>query len=349
MSGGVDSSVAAYLLREQGYRVVGITFQLLPEPMKSVESPKTCGSETTILRAKAMAQSLSIPHYVINLRTEFQTFVINKFIEGYAEGKTPNPCILCNKHIKFSAFFNKALSMGADFIATGHYAIVEETSLGYVLEKGMDKTKDQSYFLYSIEADKLSRILFPLGTFSKAGTLSLARHMGWKNLGSYRESQDICFIRDGHYQSFLTSFVPAAPGPIYSVDGTLLGHHEGIHRYTVGQRRGLGIAHKEPLYVIETRPLERSVIVGPKKCLLRKNLTATDVHFLMHDTGTVTGKVRYRQREQPCTYFLRDGKLHVEFQEGIDAVTPGQSVVLYRQETVLGGGIITDNPFSGPF
>ena len=343
MSGGIDSSLAAYLLKNDGFRVVGITFQLLPDSLKNVHNPKTCCSSETTQRAKRIADALSIPHYVINLREEFEEFVIEKFVKDYQSGKTPNPCILCNKYIKFSSFFYKAMAIGVDKVATGHYAIVEKISGSYFLKKAIDKVKDQSYFLYPIKKEQLHRILFPVGGYTKSAIKSLAHEIGWKNPGSYKESQDICFIPEGHYRTFLSKFIQLKKGPIYSVEGNLMGYHEGIHLYTIGQRRGLKIPFKEPLYVIEARLHDNSLIVGTKRHLLRKRLVARDVNLLSDTHEDITGKVRYRQKEQPCRYIEQNSSMEVEFHKPIDAITSGQSVVLYSHDIVVGGGVIENS------
>jgi tRNA-specific 2-thiouridylase len=340
MSGGIDSSIAAYLLKNDGLKVVGITFQLLPDLLRGAQNPKTCCSREAILRAKRVADALSIPHYVINLREEFEEFVIERFVSDYRTGKTPNPCILCNQHIKFSSFFHKAMAIGVDRIATGHYAIIEKTSGGCYLKKATDATKDQSYFLYPIRKDQLNHILFPVGEYTKSTIKSLAHRIGWKNPGSYKESQDICFIPDGNYRTFLSKFVQLKKGPVYSVDGKLMGYHEGIHLYTIGQRRGLNITSTEPLYVIETRPDDNSLIVGTKKHLTKRRLIATEVNIVSDTAEHTTGKVRYRQKEQACRYKLQNNTIDVEFDKPIDAITPGQSVVLYSHDRVVGGGVI---------
>lgn len=343
MSGGIDSSFAAYLLQRQGFKVVGITFQLLSDIMNDVNNPKACCSNETIWRAKRVANTLSIPHYVINLREEFEKFVIERFINEYKAGRTPNPCVLCNQFIKFSAFFQKVLAIGGDYISTGHYAKIEKQSDAYSLNKATDKSKDQSYFLYSIKKDQLSRILLPLGEYAKSTVVLNMREIGWKITDTYKESQDICFIPNGQYRSFLSKFIHLKKGPIYSIDGKLMGHHNGIHLYTIGQRRGLNIPYKEPLYVIETRPHENCIIVGSKKHLMRKQLTATSINLLSDISSGITGKVRYQQKEQPCSYSVKDNVMRVEFDETIDAITSGQSVVLYNKDIVVGGGIIENS------
>lgn len=339
MSGGMDSSFAAYMLKEQGYEVVGVTYQLLPESAKNVNNPKACCSVESVNRARRVARDLSIRHYVINLKAEFEHYVIERFIEEYKAGRTPNPCVLCNKYIKFSAFLHKAVSLGAGKVATGHYASVEETPEGWYLKKGRDHSKDQSYFLYPITHDALETTLFPLGNETKKGLKERSHLIGW-DAEKVRESQDICFIPEGDYRPFLSRFVQPRKGPAYLVDGTRLGEHKGIHLYTVGQRRGLAIPFREPLYVVEIRSSENTLILGTKEHLKRSRLIARETNLLGLASGKATGKVRYRQREAACSYRVSDGVMEVEFDEPLDAVTPGQSVVLYDGDRVIAGGII---------
>ena len=345
MSGGVDSSYSAYLLREQGYKVVGVTFQLLPAALKSIRNPKACCSAETVARAKKVADSLGIPHYVVNLRKEFEEHVIGPFLDEYRSGRTPNPCIACNKHVKFVAFPDRAFSIGADMVATGHYAIIEELSSGeYRLKKGHDAAKDQSYFLYPIKTDLMKRTLFPLGRLTKKDIKLDAAQLGW-NLRAVQESQDICFIPENDCKSFLSEHLHLKKGPIHDADGKLVGTHEGIHLYTIGQRRGLGIPYKEPLYVVDIIPAENRLIVGPKALLKRKKLAARDWNLLVEESsgllsGALRAKVRYRQKEEACTINISGSRLEVDFINPVNSVTPGQSVVIYNGSTVVGGGII---------
>jgi tRNA-uridine 2-sulfurtransferase len=341
MSGGMDSSFAAYMLKQKGYEVVGITYQLLPASIKNVNNPKACCSLETVNRAKKVAADLNIRHYVINLREEFEEYVIERFIEEYKAGRTPNPCVLCNKYIKFSSFLKKAMSIGAGKIATGHYAIITETPDGWCLKKGRDRTKDQSYFLYPLEKDLLKTVLFPLGGETKGELKERAHLIGW-DVKKVRESQDICFIPEGDYRSFLSGLIRPQRGPAYLTDGTLLGHHEGTHLYTVGQRRGLAIPFREPLYVVEIRSRENTLILGTREHLKATRLTADEVNVLGTPSGKVSGKVRYRQQEVPCACHISGGTLSVEFEEPVYAVTPGQSVVIYSEDRVIAGGVIRD-------
>jgi tRNA-uridine 2-sulfurtransferase len=339
MSGGMDSSFAAYLLKGQGYDVVGITFELLPKSLKNINNPKACCSLETVKRAQKVARDLSIPHYVINLREEFEHLVIERFIEEYKAGRTPNPCMLCNKHIKFAAFVNKAVALGADKVATGHYALIEEAPAGWQLKKGRDRTKDQSYFLYPIKKDLLKKVLLPLGETTKKGLKEKAHLIQWDS-ERIRESQDICFIPEQDYRGFISNFVPTKKGPAYHVDGRLLGYHNGIHLYTVGQRRGIGIPFKEPLYVVEIRSTENTLILGTKEHLKNTGLIADDLNFFDPVAGGTSGRVRYRQNEVPCTYKVSGDTMDVRFEEPLYAITPGQSVVLYQEDRVIGGGVI---------
>jgi tRNA-specific 2-thiouridylase len=340
MSGGIDSSYAAYLLKKQGYRTVGFTFDLLPRSLRSESNRKMCCSAVNMNRAKRIADDLSIPHYVINMREEFERHVIGRFVEEYRAGRTPNPCVLCNRHIKFAWFLEKALALGADLVATGHYAAVEETEYGFELKKGRDRAKDQSYFLYPIRPADLPLLTFPLAQYTKSRV-----RCEFAGLAAGRtdveESQDICFIPGNDYRRFIGQFIPVRKGPIIMIDGKQVGYHEGIHYYTVGQRRGINIPHGEALYVVEVRAEENVLVVGPKEFLKQDRLVADEVNlFAARQEGEARAKVRYRQKEEPCSYSIKDGVLEVVFRHPVSAITPGQSVVLYDGETVLGGGTI---------
>lgn len=333
MSGGVDSAFAAKILKERGFKVRAFTFRLLKN-LEHFRTPKICCSEENMRRAERIAESLSIPHHILDLTEEFYFYVIERFIEEYKNGRTPNPCILCNRHIKFHIFLKRALSLGAEKIATGHYARIEEENGEYLLKKGIDEKKDQSYFLYPIKKEYLKYILFPLGSFKKeevketfGGRLSII------------ESQDLCFV-SGNLKEFLKNFLKPKEGPIYFIDGRLLGYHEGIYFYTIGQRKGLGIPYKYPLYVIEIRKEDNAIIVGPREYLEGDRLSAKEVNFLYPSKMEVKGKIRYNQKEEPCKYEIEGDHLFVQFERPIYAITKGQSVVLYSRDTVIGGGVI---------
>lgn len=340
MSGGLDSSFSAYLLKKQGFKVIGVTFALLPKTVINTRNPKACCSLDSTTRARKVADSLSIAHYVINLRSQFEEQVIERFVAEYRCGRTPNPCILCNQYIKFSAFLQMALTLGADAMATGHYAAIEKSQSGSFLKKGKDRSKDQSYFLYPIEQHRLSSLLFPLSGYTKEVVRLTMTGLAWDS-SRVRESQDICFLPESDYRGFLSRYIPLKKGDIYLRDGTHLGVHEGIHLYTIGQRRGLNIPYAEPLYVTEIRAEDNVLIVGPKEHLRSRSLIADQVNMLgAQPSGRALGKVRYRQREEPCTYTLCNGQLEVTFDDFVSAITPGQSVVLYEGDRVLGGGTI---------
>lgn len=339
MSGGFDSSFAAHILKKTGYNVVGVTFRLLPESIAGSQHPKACCSADTIERAQNAASFLSIPHYVMDLREDFEHYVIKRFIDEYQSGMTPNPCIFCNKFIKFSSFARKAFSMGADKIATGHYAGIEEENGICYLKKGIDRAKDQSYFLYAIEENILKQTLFPLGKYTKNDLKEEAKNIAW-DIHSIKESQDICFVPDNDYRKFLSPYIALKKGPVYHTDGTFLGHHKGLHLYTIGQRRGINIPYREALYVVNTVPDENILIVGSKEDLKQKTVTASEVNLFPRLSDNVSGKVRYRQKEEPCLYKTVKDTLQIDFPRPISSVTPGQSVVLYDADIVIGGGII---------
>ncbi|MGD0234751.1 MAG: tRNA 2-thiouridine(34) synthase MnmA [Syntrophorhabdales bacterium] len=340
MSGGLDSSFSAYLLKKQGYKVVGVTFALLPKTLANTRNPKACCSLDSTNRARKVADSLSIAHYVINLRPQFEKHVIEKFVAEYRSGRTPNPCVLCNQYIKFSAFVQKALALGADAVATGHYATIEKSETGWLLKKAEDRSKDQSYFLYPIEQYRLPTLLFPMSGYTKEAVRLDMTGLAWDS-SKVRESQDICFIPDRDYRRFISRYIPVRKGDIFLHDGRHLGYHEGVQLYTIGQRRGLNIPFADPLYVTQIRAEENVLIVGPKEQLRCRTLIADQINMLCtRSSGRALGRVRYRQKEEPCTYSVSNGRLEVTFDDSVSAVTPGQSVVLYEGDTVLGGGAI---------
>lgn len=339
MSGGFDSFLAAYLLKKAGHRVVGVTFTLFDGPLFDGWDLAGCASTSAASGARDLCRYLSLPHHVIDLSDVFTERVVEPFIDGYRRGTTPNPCILCNRFIKFGAFYEKAIAMGADMIATGHYASTERRNGDILLKKGNDPSKDQSYFLYSIDKEALERTVFPLGQYTKEGLHSLARREGLR-LPRSPESQDICFIPGGRYGDFLSRFIRPERGRIFLRDGTLLGYHEGVHLFTIGQRRGINVPYGEALYVVDIRADENTIVVGTKKDLESYALTAGAVSIRYPVNEGISARVRYRQPDKPCSCVLRDDTLSVRFQEPVDGVTPGQSVVLYHDDIVAGGGVI---------
>lgn len=350
MSGGVDSSVAAALLIEHGYEVIGITMSLfsMPGGNRDPEDPGSrCGWKAAE-DARAVASSLGIPHYIADFRKVFDETVVADFCREYARGRTPNPCIRCNEKIKFGLFLREAETLGAGLIATGHHARIEKDlrTRRYLLKKGRDAVKDQSYFLYRMGRHQLSRTLMPVGGLTKQQVREKARAMGLP-VAENAESQEICFIPGNDYPRFLESRVPEAfkPGPILDVQGRILGEHPGILHFTVGQRRGMGIAAANPLYVLSIDPASNSIVVGPNEELYGKALTASRLNYVSADAfeapTAVKAKIRYKHAEAKAVVIPEgEGRVRVEFEKAQRAVTPGQAVVFYAGDTVLGGGTI---------
>ena len=344
MSGGVDSSVAAYLLCEEDYEVVGVTMCLGIKEAGSVK-PLCCGRQA-IEDAKKVCHKLNISHYVMDFAGDLEEKVINPFIREYARGRTPNPCVECNKHIKFGSLLKKALGLGFDYLATGHYAKLQSENGRFFLKRPEDRNKDQSYFLYSIKYNRLKYILFPLDILTKEEVRKIAKRINLP-VADKPQSQDICFIPNGDCRGFLKERIKKMnPGPIIDLNGKILGRHKGIYFYTVGQRGGLGISSKRPLYVISLDVGKNQLIVGERKHLGAKELTAGNLNFLVKDfPKNVFAKIRYAHPEAKCkiiNYHLRgnNGKIKVVFQQEQEAITTGQSIVFYDNDIVLGGGII---------
>jgi tRNA-specific 2-thiouridylase len=350
MSGGVDSSVAAARLVRQGLDVIGMTmdlFSLSAEYCRDPDLQSCCGREAAD-QAQAAARALGIDFYPVDLRAEFAASVIEDFRREYAAGRTPNPCIRCNERIKFEALRRRAAALGAGLIATGHHARVRfEKSTGrYLLLKGRDRQKDQSYFLYGLSQSQLAAALFPVGGMTKSAVRSFAREHGLPT-AARRESQEICFIPNNDYIGFLKDRFPELffPGPIKDLEGRILGTHKGIIHFTIGQRRGIGVSAPQPLYVVEIRAGEHTVVVGRDRDLYRDALLAGRVNWVAFETldrpREMMARIRYRHREAPATATpLHDGTVRVEFADPQRAVTPGQSVVFYEEDLVLGGGVI---------
>lgn len=349
MSGGVDSSVAAALLKEQGHDVIGVTLNVWPEasPAEADARHSACCSLDSVEDARRVADRLGVPHYTLNFRDVFDRTVIQNFVEEYASGRTPNPCVRCNRFVKFEALLAKALSWGADYLATGHYARVGRSADGrYTLRKAVDGSKDQSYALYSLTQEQLAHALFPLGEMEKAETRRLAAELGLVT-AEKPESQEICFVSDDDYAAFLRRRLPATacPGPIRNREGAVLGTHPGVAFFTVGQRRGLGVAAGRPLYVVEIVPEENAVVVGELEEVYSHGLVAEDVNWVSieepEEAVRVDARIRYRASEVPArARVCADGALVVEFDEPQRAVSPGQAVVLYQGDLVVGGGTI---------
>ncbi|HEV7867287.1 MAG TPA: tRNA 2-thiouridine(34) synthase MnmA [Chthoniobacteraceae bacterium] len=344
MSGGVDSSVAAYLLKEQGYDVVGVTMKVWPQDCISRAEDKCCGPQA-IADARGVAHTLGIPHYVVDEADHFERLVIDYFTEEYRRGRTPNPCVMCNEKVKFGNLWTKAKAVGAEFIATGHYAIVEHHADRAVLRRGKDPRKDQSYFLFSLRQEQLQRALFPLGGMEKPEIRSIARQLGLKTADKV-DSQEICFVPGNDYKSFLKSHLGEHefhPGGIYDKEGRRLAEHDGIEMFTIGQRKGLPGGSPAPLYVIDIDPATSRVVVGEAEDLITEEFEIDNA--LWHGTGSepfeVTVKIRYGHAGAEATVFPNeDGTARIRLHTPQRAVTPGQAAVCYRGDEVLGGGWI---------
>lgn len=357
MSGGVDSSVTAALLHEQGYRVIGLTMRLWTPP-ETEGIPRhsytdRCCSLETIEDARAVCDAMGVPFYALNFESDFQDHVINYFVHEYLRGRTPNPCLACNKWMKFEFLLRRAEVIGADYLATGHYARVQKEAGEYRLLKGVDKSKDQSYVLYMLQQGQLERLLLPLGAYEKTETRAMAAKFNLP-VAEKAESQEICFIQDNDYRRFLRDTVPEAlqPGPILDVTGKVIGEHEGIAFFTIGQRRGLRLSSTRPLYVVDIDAKLNAVTVGSEDHLWRCEFLVDEVRFVSEQepVGTIRAmiKIRYRSPETPGTVITGErGQVRVVLDEPQRAITPGQAAVFYDREYVLGGGIIAGFPPSG--
>ncbi len=345
MSGGVDSSVAAALLKEQGYEVVGIMLKLWSDG----ESGRTnrCCTPADVDAARTVANQLGFPFYLINIADSFKSIVVDYFVEEYAAGRTPNPCLLCNRHIRYDLLLNKALSLGAQYLATGHYARVRQAASGqHELLRGLDPRKDQSYVLSVLGQKELAHALWPLGELTKPQVREIAAKMNLP-VAQKVESQDLCFLADGDYRDFLARYAPDGsirPGEIRDTSGKVLGQHQGLPFYTIGQRKGLGLAVGEPLYVIALEAGENAVIVGTQEELGRRDCTVHHMHYVSGlapiEPFRANAKIRYKAREAPVTVYPDDSLARIEFDEPQRDIAPGQGLVLFDGEVVIGQGLI---------
>ncbi|MDR3280242.1 MAG: tRNA 2-thiouridine(34) synthase MnmA [Synergistaceae bacterium] len=348
MSGGVDSSVAAFLLRERDYDCIGVTMKLFSNDDVGLDREDTCCSARDAEDARTVCAKLGIPHFVFNLSDEFDEHVIRRFVDEYMSGRTPNPCIDCNRFVKFEHLFARARSAGHEYIATGHYARVSRDATGrYSLRKAADETKDQSYVLYSLTQEQMAHTLFPLGGLTKKEVRSMALSRGFRNAAK-EESQDICFIQGGDYVSFIERRLGRGfePGDFLDTSGRVIGRHRGAIRYTIGQRRGLGVGFSRRMFVCRKNHTENTVTLGDENELYSKVIYADEINLIAVDTidapTRVTARTRYRQTEhQAMIEQVGDDIIRVEFDEPERSAAPGQAIVLYDGDAVFGGGTIT--------
>jgi tRNA-specific 2-thiouridylase len=351
MSGGIDSSVAAVLLHEQGYEVVGITMKTWDYASAGGSKKETgCCSLDSINDARAIAVEKGFPHFIIDIREEFGDYVIDNFVGEYLAGRTPNPCVMCNTHIKWEALLKRADKLGCEFIATGHYANVRKENDRYVISKGLDEWKDQSYVLWGVTQECLSRTMFPVGNFEKKTIRQMAMDMGFTELAQKSESYEICFIPDNDYRSFLKRRVPGldetlSGGSFVSTNGALLGTHRGYPFYTIGQRKGLEVAVGEPVYVTQIIPESNTVILGSFEDLQKQEMYVRNLNLIKYSSlnpaKEALTRIRYKDKGAFSTLEQRGDSVKVTFHSPVTAVAPGQSAVFYEGNDVIGGGFIS--------
>lgn len=346
MSGGVDSSVAALLMKEKGYDCIGVTMKLYDNEDIGISRENTCCSLDDIEDARMVANRIGIPHYVVNFKDDFKEKVVDRFVNSYLQGQTPNPCIECNRHLKFEHLYRKAKELECDVIVTGHYARIQYDGSRYQLRKAEDPSKDQSYVLYSLTRELLEHTMFPLGELTKERVREIAQEHHFIN-SDKRDSQDICFIPDGNYKRFMMENynVNVGAGEFVDRTGKVVGIHQGYFGYTIGQRKGLGIAAEKPYYVIDILPEENRVVLGSNEDLFHSILEAEEFNWIQEEDYSgqvVQAKVRYRQQAQDAYVKRLDGgRVRIEFAEPQRAITKGQAVVLYQGDVVIGGGRIS--------
>jgi tRNA-specific 2-thiouridylase len=350
MSGGVDSSTVAAMLKRDGVDCVGLTMQTWPSADKVASSGRArgCCSVAEILDAERVAWRLGIPHYTLNIRNDFEATVIDDFVSEYVAGRTPNPCVRCNQHIKFELFLERARGLGADRVATGHYARIrhDADSGRWKLLRGLDHSKDQSYVLYPMTQEHLSHALFPLGELTKAETRQLARDFGLA-VADKQDSVEICFVPHGHYGDFVAARRPDAvrPGPVVTESGEVLGEHRGLPYYTIGQRKGLGVSTADPLYVLRLEPKENRIVVGPSEALNKSRFVAIDPNWIsfpaLNEPRQCMARIRYNSSDVWAEIApASDNQVEVHLAGGARAIAPGQAVVFYDNDEVLGGATI---------
>ncbi len=352
MSGGVDSSMAAALLKEQGYDVIGVTMQIWPESSSEFVEGGCC-SISAIDDARRVAFQLGIPHYVMNFRDFFEAKVVNYFTEAYLVGQTPNPCLACNRYLKFDELLRRARGLGADYVSTGHYARVGQDPISgrFLLGKGLDAQKDQTYALYMLTQEQLAHTLFPLAGFTKQRIREMARERGLLTVADKPDSQEICFVPDNDYASFVRGRVGgrSQKGNFIDSQGNILGEHQGIIHYTIGQRKGLGVTFGKPMFVIGLNPERQEVILGEDREVYTDTLWATDLNWIsipeLQEPLKIEAKIRYKAQPSPAVvYPSKQAIVKVCFETPQRAITPGQAVVFYQGEFVVGGGTIISDP-----
>ncbi|MFH1321176.1 MAG: tRNA 2-thiouridine(34) synthase MnmA [Bacteroidota bacterium] len=350
MSGGIDSSIAAMMLHREGYEVIGMTMKTWDYSSSGGAKKETgCCSLDSINDARTLAVKYGFPHYIINISEEFESFIIDNFVDEYMSGRTPNPCVLCNTHIKWDALLKRADQLDCEFIATGHYAQVREENDRYIVSKGVDEQKDQSYFLWGISQRNLARTKFPLGTYLKNEIRQIAIDAGLADLADKNESFEICFIPDNDYRSFLKrklngKKVKIEDGAFVSTDGKPLGKHKGYPFYTVGQRKGLDISIGVPLYVTEIHAGTNTVVLGEKQYLHKQEMLVKDYNLIKYESLSsdfqALTKIRYRDPGTMSTINIEDDMIKVVFHRKVSAIAPGQSAVFYENDDLVGGGVI---------
>lgn len=352
MSGGVDSSVAAVMLHEQGYEVIGLTMKTWDYATSGSSSKETgCCSLDSINDARTLAVNYGFPHYILDIRDEFGDFVIDNFVDEYLAGRTPNPCVLCNTHIKWEALLKRANKLDCEFIATGHYANIRQLDTGrHVISKGKDENKDQSYVLWGVSQENLARTQFPLGSFAKSEIRQMALDMGQEELAKKSESYEICFVPDNDYRAFLKHKVEdleqrVAGGNFITSNGMVVGQHKGYPFYTIGQRKGLGIAFGEPMFVTQILPESNTVVLGRADELERREALVRNVNLVKYENilapmDNVVTKIRYKDAGMLSTIVQENDKMRVTFDHNVSAIAPGQSAVFYEGNDLLGGGFL---------